>query len=186
MQHYTYSHCRPDGTIFYIGKGSGDRAYRKGHRNNHWKNIVAKHETYTVDILAKWKTHEEALQHEVFLISCFKDMGIELANLTVGGEGVLGSRWSEEAKARMSAIKKGKPSGGKGIKRSPLSDETKQKMSAAKLGKQKTDAHRLNISLGKKGKQQEKLECPHCKKSGGVIMKRWHFDNCKDKNDNTL
>jgi len=25
--------------------------------------------------------------------------------------------------------------------------------------------------------------CPHCKKSGGVnVMKRWHFNNCKDMN----
>lgn len=34
------------------------------------------------------------------------------------------------------------------------------------------------INLGPK----EKIECPHCKKMGGIpAMKRWHFDNCKRK-----
>jgi hypothetical protein len=27
------------------------------------------------------------------------------------------------------------------------------------------------------------LTCPHCNKVGGSTMKRWHFNNCKDKND---
>lgn len=26
-----------------------------------------------------------------------------------------------------------------------------------------------------------KLTCPHCKKMGGASMKRWHFNNCKEK-----
>jgi len=29
---------------------------------------------------------------------------------------------------------------------------------------------------------KQKVECPHCEKVGGIaIMKRWHFDNCKNK-----
>ncbi len=27
------------------------------------------------------------------------------------------------------------------------------------------------------------LQCPHCKKVGGHTMKRWHFDNCRNKED---
>jgi hypothetical protein len=42
------------------------------------------------------------------------------------------------------------------------SEETKRKMS---------DIAKNNILL-----------CPHCKKTGGNVMKRWHFDNCKEKN----
>lgn len=35
---------------------------------------------------------------------------------------------------------------------------------------------------GTKGRLKEKIECPHCKKIGGINqMKRWHFDNCRNK-----
>jgi group I intron endonuclease len=34
-------------------------------------------------------------------------------------------------------------------------------------------------------KSLRKIECPYCKKIGGIgIMKRWHFDHCKDKLSN--
>lgn len=33
-----------------------------------------------------------------------------------------------------------------------------------------------------KGKTMREVECPHCKKRGRITgMKKWHFDNCKDK-----
>ena len=88
---YTYAHTKPDGTIFYIGQGTSKykRAYLKNGRNQHWKNIVAKY-GYKVEILAYWDSSEEAKSHEILLISCFKDMGIKLCNLTEGGEGTRG------------------------------------------------------------------------------------------------
>ncbi len=37
---------------------------------------------------------------------------------------------------------------------------------------------------GMYGKQQKILICPHCKKEGGNgAMVRWHFDNCKHKDN---
>jgi hypothetical protein len=104
--HYTYAHTKPDGTIFYIGKGIGRRAYSKN-RNDHWKRIVSKY-GYEVQILAHWDTEAEALDHEVLLISCMKDMGIELANMTDGGEGATGYQHTEESKAKISKVRKGK------------------------------------------------------------------------------
>lgn len=101
----TYSHHKPDGTLFYIGKGSLKRAHAKDNRNPHWKNIVAKH-GYKVKVLAQWLTEAEALEHEKFLISCFRDMGFTLANITSGGEGVSGHKHSNESKAKMSAFQK--------------------------------------------------------------------------------
>jgi hypothetical protein len=181
MEHYTYAHYKPDGSIFYIGKGSGDRAYRTNHRNRYWKHIVAKHGSYTVDILARWKTHKEALSHEVLLISCFKDMGHKLANLSDGGEGNSGYKATPETLAKMSASAKGKQSWAKGKKLKPHTGETKRQMSVAHKGKPKTEQHRLNISLSKKGLPQKQVKCPHCDKIGGTIMTRWHFDNCKEK-----
>lgn len=102
----TYSHHKPDGTLFYIGKGSVKRAHAKDNRNPHWKNIVAKHGSYKVEILANWPTEAEALEHEKFLISCFRDLGFSLANVTNGGDGVSGHKHSAETKAKLSAFHK--------------------------------------------------------------------------------
>lgn len=34
-------------------------------------------------------------------------------------------------------------------------------------------------------RQKSKISCPHCDKIGAIrIMKRWHFDNCKEKDAN--
>jgi hypothetical protein len=41
---------------------------------------------------------------------------------------------------------------------------------------------RLGVSTSLKGTSQPVLVCPHCAKQGGVSgMKRYHFDNCKEK-----
>jgi hypothetical protein len=112
-----------------------------------------------VQILAHWDTEAEALDHEVLLISCIKDMGINLANLTDGGEGGTGYKHTEkhkkkmkgntygasswgmtfkgkthtsEQKAKWAVIRKGVTSPRKGVK---LLDSTKEKMRIAKLGK---------------------------------------------------
>lgn len=102
----TYSHHKPDGTLFYIGKGSIKRAHAKDNRNPHWKNIVAKHGAHKVEILANWETEADALEHEKFLIGCFRDLGFSLANITDGGDGVSGHKHSAETKAKMSAFQK--------------------------------------------------------------------------------
>ena len=102
----TYSHHKPDGTLFYIGKGSVKRANSKDSRNPHWKNIVAKHGSHKVEILANWPTEAEAFEHEKFLISCFRDLGFSLANITDGGEGMSGAKHTDAAKSKMSAFQR--------------------------------------------------------------------------------
>ena len=104
---YTYAHTKPDGTIFYIGKGHGRRAWSSKSRNKHWKHIVAKYKNYSVQILANWDTEEEAFNHEILLISCFKDLNFNLANCTNGGEGTCGFKWSKE-QIKNKQYKKGK------------------------------------------------------------------------------
>ena len=129
---YTYAHYKPESGIFYIGKGVKRRAYEMTRRSLYWKRIVAKHGKPHVEILANWKTADEAYDHEKLLISCFRDMGVKLANLTDGGEGMLGYKQSDEAKAKLSALKKGKPSPNKGV---PMTEEQKLKISIANKGK---------------------------------------------------
>jgi len=154
--HYTYSHNKPDGTPFYIGKGIGRRAYSKN-RNEYWKRIVAKY-GYEVQILAHWNTEKEALDHEVLLIACMKDMGIELCNLTDGGEGANGYKHKEEHKAKLKGNTYGASTWGMTFKGKKHSAESRAKMSYVrignknKLGAKLSDESRDKISKGKTGK----------------------------------
>jgi hypothetical protein len=51
----------------------------------------------------------------------------------------------------------------------------------SRLGQVRSEAEREKVSIAMKGKLQSILTCPHCQKTGGNAMKRWHFDNCKEK-----
>lgn len=69
------------------------------------------------------------------------------------------------------------------------SQEEKDKRAKSLMGHVVTQETRDKIrlkNLGKKppmtGKHFAKIECPHCGKIGGLTaMPRWHFDNCKFK-----
>ena len=123
MMFYTYAHYKPDNSVFYIGKGQRKRAWAHDNRNQHWKNIVAKH-GLKVEILSYWPTEQEAFDHEKFLISCFRDMGYTMANLTDGGEGCSGMKVSQESiRKRLESMKD-----------YVVSEETKAKMRESSLG----------------------------------------------------
>ena len=109
---YTYMHISSvDKSVFYVGKGTNNRAYVKNNHNQQWHDIAKN--GYEVEILAKWDTGNEACEHEKFLIQCAKDLKWPIVNLTSGGQGVSGSKhWcgkkhSEETRRKMSATKLG-------------------------------------------------------------------------------
>ena len=110
----TYAHYTPEGRLFYIGKGSSERAYSKKGRNVYWHRVVEKHGRPDVQILANWDTNEEACSHEILLIDCFKELGHKLCNMTAGGEGTYGvppwnkgKAWSKEVKEKCGVKNKG-------------------------------------------------------------------------------
>ena len=138
---YTYAHYTPQGRLFYIGKGQGERAHSKLGRNKYWSSVVKKYGKPDVQILAHWDTEKEAFSHEILLIDCFKELGHKLCNMTNGGEGTVGLQFSEEHKEKLSKAKLGKtpwnkgkkglPTWNKGI---PCKEETKLKLSVINMG----------------------------------------------------
>jgi hypothetical protein len=83
---YVYGHYKADtGELFYIGKGTGKRAWHKSNRNVYWYNVVNKY-GYTVKILHEGLSEEDAYSMERKLIL---EVGLEnLTNMTEGGYGL--------------------------------------------------------------------------------------------------
>lgn len=117
LGYYVYVHKRAtDNSIFYVGKGKGERAWDKINRSDYWKRIVAKY-GHTVEIVESGMQEWWSLEMERELIALYGDA---LCNLTDGGETSAGYRFTPEAKAKISA-------GNKGKRRTP---EQKQKLRA--------------------------------------------------------
>lgn len=155
-------------------------------------------------------TDAQAIDLEVLLIAEMRDIGIPLTNMTDGGDGAQGYKHSEEYKQmmrerfagriiteehRLKMCKPKSPEGRAAIAASRLTstyrptEETKRKTSQSLIGrpspmkgKTHTDEARAKMSAVGKGKSKPKVECPHCHKLVAVnTAKRWHFDNCKNK-----
>ena len=99
---YVYEHIRKDtNTVFYVGKGKNNRAYTSVGRNQYWKNVVSKAGGFDVKIITKDIDEELAFLVEIERIDQLKRLGIQLTNLTNGGEGMSGYTPTEETKKKM-------------------------------------------------------------------------------------
>lgn len=79
----------------------------------------------------------------------------------------------EETRCLISEQKKGKPG-------HRQTEETKIKISKSLRGIKRSDQHRKTLSE----LYQTAMTCPHCRHKGkGLAMKRWHFENCKERNN---
>lgn len=153
---YTYAHYKPDNSVFYIGKGQRNRAFDKISRSEKWKAITQEGE-HKVEILAHWPTEQEAFEHEIFLIDCFRNMGAPLVNVSKGGHGASGYRHTSEHVEHMKSIMSGP---GNAFFGKTHSVTTKEKISQAKkknptkawLGTNRDEATRNKISASLKGR----------------------------------
>jgi hypothetical protein len=115
-QFCVYTHKRPNGEPFYIGKGVVARAYDFApSRRTEWhKNIVKKYGRTSILIeIVLCDSENDAFALEKEKIKEARQLGFELANLTDGGEGASGRLPNEKQKA---GLEKGRRVGKKGTK----------------------------------------------------------------------
>lgn len=150
MNYTTYAHYKPDGSMFYIGKGSISRAHSSAGRNVVWKRTVAKHGGFKVEILGRWATEKEAFDHEIFLIDTMKSLNVPLVNIAEGGFGSKGFRHTEEHKnfKKQMMLEKNPMSNPKirekqiiALKEAMNRPDVKLRQSKARLGKKLSASH---------------------------------------------
>lgn len=156
---YAYEHTRNDtGAVFYVGKGRGRRAAAAYNRNVYWRRVVAKAGGFGVRLIADEVDEELAFLIEIERIDQLKKAGVNLCNMTDGGEGTSGFFPSEETCRKMSAARSGErhPQFGK-----PKSEATKQKLRVASTGKTLSAEAKAKISaaiLGRKESDETRLK----------------------------
>jgi hypothetical protein len=154
--YYIYSYLREDYSPYYIGKGSGKRAYTKGP-----KEVKPPRDKSRVKIIKADLKEEEAFLLEKLYILMFGrvDLGTGiLRNRSDGGDGVSGAVRSPEfrEKLRQANLGKKRPqwiydkiaASNTGKK---ASAETRAKMSAVRRGRKCTEEHKRKVSEAKKG-----------------------------------
>lgn len=149
--YYTYAYLREDGTPYYVGKGKGDRAYRKV-----GKPCATPKDKGKIIYLKTNLTEEQSFNHERYMIFILgrKDLGTGiLLNKSDGGEGASGCIPSEETRRKRSAKMKGEnnPLYGKRGKNSPRygkkhTQETKDKIRKSLQGNVISEETRIKIS----------------------------------------
>ena len=96
-RYYVYIHKTKDGVPFYVGKGTGKRAWSTD-RNDNWKEFVNRIGEYEVEIVNDKLSEKQSLELEKNLISTFG-----ISNLTnVLEEGYMSGESEQYLKAEQS------------------------------------------------------------------------------------
>lgn len=178
----------------YVGKGSSRRVLDHWYTNTRLGYMLRKRKREGYDpqpIIIKSNLDEmTALALERVWIQIYGRLDLKkgtLFNLTDGGDGASGAipyERTDEIKKLISEKNKGKTPHNKG-KPSPIKGIPNPKKSHPAWNKGvPTPNKNKGKPSGKKGipKPQPDVQCPYCEVQGrNQIMKRWHFDKCKNK-----
>lgn len=194
--YYVYEHWRLDSdTCFYVGKGSGNRAYSRARRNAHWHNIVAKLErtgsAYEVRIVASGLSEGDAFSLEVDRIAFWRDR-VDLANITNGGDcgpvmygednpqyGKHRPDLSERNRIRVWTDEARKNAAEKASKIRP-SDETRLKMRLSRLGRPSPNKGKKNLGVSAANKARAGTEAASLAAKKGQVSRQAKLNSVKD------
>lgn len=179
LERVAYVHCKPDGTPFYVGKGTVRRARYFGERNPHHQAVVNKYGSKNLSIgFFPCSDSAVAYELEIGLIKRLKVMGIPLVNRTAGGDG--GRNPSSETRLLLSetAKKRGVSEACREASRraklgKPLTAEQREHLRSVQSGKKFSEEHRRNISSSakKRGISRKVLEAAWAANRGRVRSK---------------
>ena len=184
---YAYTHSRPDGSVFYVGKGRGRRAWNFTHgRNPHHRSIIKKHGPENIIVtIHPCEDEDAAFALEQKMIANHP----ELANMTAGGEGSSGRPISDKTRAAFDDYRTNKPpmseshkaAVGASMKKlwetNPALRENAAAMAEKRRGVKRPPHVGAALSLAHKGK---KLEGEHLEKVRAAqqvaqeAAKAWH------------
>ena len=158
-QYLVYVLYRDDGVPHYVGATLNPK---RPHRDSH--HARQGHNVTSVEIVQEGLTLEDASILEDQMINHYGKSvdGGTLINVMHGGQGLNRNRLSEETKAKLSAIMKGRPSHKKGRKGQPspnkgkaMSAEQKAKIAAALKGRKRkpfTEEAKANMAAATKAR----------------------------------
>lgn len=180
--HCVYAHLKPTGEVFYVGKATisnGRTTYFK--RNVYYNRVVEKYGPPTVQILASSLTEQEAFNFEKLMIKKLREEGVELTNMTAGGDGLSSESWTTEMKQKQSSTISGlmtedyrkqisetntkvmsRPGMREKISSTTrlgmLNPEVQEKMRLARLGRTLTESHKISLAKAQqKRRERERL-----------------------------
>ena len=180
MHYYTYAYLREDKTPYYIGKGKGNRLYKRGSRV-----FAPPKDKSRIIYLKQNLTEEEAFKHEIYMIAVLGriDLGTGiLHNMTDGGEGI--SNPSEETRRKMSETHKGKIVSEESRKRigeanKNPSEETRRKKSDANRGEN-------NPNYGKTASEETRKKLSEALKNPSEEIRRKISEASKNRSKEIL
>ena len=181
MHYYTYAYLREDRTPYYIGKGKGNRIYKRGSRV-----FAPPKDKSRIIYLKQNLTEEEAFRHEIYMIAVLGriDLGTGiLHNMTDGGEGI--SNPSEETRKKISDAQKGKTHTEESRKKMSeskknISEETRRKIGEASKGRNKDRivSEETRRKMSESGKGRTHSEDSKKKMSEASKGTKWWNDGC--------
>lgn len=156
-----YVHARPDGRIFYVGKGTEKRARNLQRNNQHYTNITSKYGKENILVgFIPCSSEATAFALEVGLIKCLRRANIALVNRTNGGEGAAGAVLSDAVKMKISLAHKGRTH----------TPEARANMSKAHIGNRHTQATRAKMGKSRiGGKITEETRAKRSKARASVL-----------------